>query len=54
MTDNIQEYLNKVQWSTIPILVERFNITRHAVTLALAEMLTTQDVRIYDDEIVHV
>lgn len=54
MDDKIQEYLNSVGWSTITVLAEKFDITRHAVTLILTDMLAYQDVRVYNGEIVHV
>jgi len=54
MTDKIQRYLNRVGWSTITVLTERFNTTRQGVALVLTEMLYEQDVRIYGGEIVHV
>ena len=54
MTDTLQTYLNRVQWSTVTILAEMFNTTRHDITTALTEMLAEQDVRIYSGEIVHV
>lgn len=52
--DEIQRYLNRVGWSTVTILAEMFNITRHDVTVFLTFMLREQDVRIYDGEVVHV
>ncbi len=54
MTDSIREYLNKVQWSTVTRLSDKFNITRQDVDTALVKMLENQDVRVYDGEIVHV
>lgn len=54
MKDKIQVYLNTVGWSTMTVLTEKFEVTRHDVLLALAEMLTEQDVRIYGGELVHV
>ena len=54
MDIEIQEYLNAVNWSTVTLLAVKFNVTRHTVLLALSEMLATQDVRIYDGEVVHV
>jgi len=54
MKDKIQEYLNKVGWSTVTALVKEFSVSRHVITLALAEMLEDQDVRVYGGEIVHV
>lgn len=54
MKDNIQEYLNEVGWSTITILSEKFELTRHETLLALSDMLVEQDVRVYNGEIVHV
>jgi len=54
MTDKIQRYLNRVGWSTITVLAETFSLSRRAVALALNEILTNQDVRVYNDEIVHV
>jgi len=54
MKEKIQKYLNAVGWSTITLLVEKFKVTRHEITLALTEMLEDQDVRVYNGEIVHV
>jgi len=54
MKDRIQKYLNDTGWSTITRLTEKFKTTRHQITLVLTEMLTDQDVRIYDGEIVHI
>ncbi len=52
--DEIRAYLNRVQWSTITVLSEMFNMTRNAVVIALAEMRIKQEVRVYDNEIIHV
>lgn len=54
MTCVIQDYLNGVSWSTITLLAVKFNLTRHEVLMALSDMLSIQDVRVYYGEIVHV
>ena len=54
MKNEIQDYLNKVQWSTMTILADKFKMTHYAVSLALDEIKKEQDVRTYDHEIVHV
>jgi len=54
MTDKIQAYLNRVQWSTVTRLTEVFNTTRQGVAMVLDNISVRQNVRIYDGEIVHV
>ena len=54
MKCTVQDYLNNVGWSTITLLIDKFELTRHEVLLALSDMLADQDVRIYAGEIVHV
>lgn len=51
---DIQEYLNDVNWSTVTVLSEKFELTRREVMLVLSDMLANQDVRIYAGEIVHI
>jgi len=52
--NEIQEYLNRVGWSTITVLAEKFDMSRYNVVTAIVEMRNDQEVRVYDEEIVHV